>query len=217
MNTDSFALEAMARGAGVRVRCPASASSKRAFDVVISAMLLVIFAPLLLLAALAVAAEGEGVLFRQRRTGLNGRVFTILKFRTMTVAEDSGAIAHARPGDPRVTRIGRVLRATSLDELPQLINVLRGDMSLVGPRPHAVAHDHHYAALLPLYRDRFAVRPGLTGLAQVRGLRGEIRQLGCMARRIEADLHYARHWSFWTDLLILWRTAPAVLSRVNAC
>ena len=174
MNTDSFALEAMARGAGVRVRCPASASSKRAFDVVISAMLLVIFAPLLLLAALAVAAEGEGVLFRQRRTGLNGHVFTILKFRTMTVAEDGGAVAHARPGAPRVTRIGALLRATSLDELPQLINVLRGDMSLVGPRPHALAHDHHYAALLPLYRERFSVRPGLTGLAQVAGLRGEI-------------------------------------------
>ena len=217
MNTDSLALRAMARGAGVRVNCAASASSKRAFDVVTSGLLLIVFAPLLLLVALAVAVEGEGVLFRQRRTGLNGRVFTILKFRTMTVAEDSGAIAHARPGDPRVTRIGRVLRATSLDELPQLINVLRGDMSLVGPRPHALAHDHHYAALLPLYRERFAVRPGLTGLAQVAGLRGEIRQLGCMARRIEADLHYARHWSFWTDLLILWRTAPAVLSRVNAC
>ncbi|QYF88368.1 sugar transferase [Brevundimonas sp. PAMC22021] len=179
--------------------------------------MLAVLAPLLLLIAVVIASEGRGVLFRQRRTGLNGRVFTILKFRTMTVAEDGGAVTHARPGDPRVTRIGGVLRAASLDELPQLINVLRGDMSLVGPRPHAVAHDHHYAALLPRYRERFAVRPGLTGLAQVRGLRGEIRQLGCMACRIEADLHYARHWSFRTDLLILWRTAPAVLSRVNAC
>ena len=165
MNTDSFALEAMARGAGVRVRCPASASSKRAFDVVISAMLLVIFAPLLLLAALAVAAEGEGVLFRQRRTGLNGRVFTILKFRTMTVAEDGGAVAHARPGDPRVTRIGALLRATSLDELPQLINVLRGDMSLVGPRPHAIGMktgETESARLVAEYAHRHRIKPGMT-------------------------------------------------------
>ncbi|WP_304502411.1 sugar transferase [Brevundimonas sp. PAMC22021] len=216
MNIQSFA-------AGVQpcavtgVRCAASAAGKRAFDFAAAALMLAVLAPLLLLIAVVIASEGRGVLFRQRRTGLNGRVFTILKFRTMTVAEDGGAVTHARPGDPRVTRIGGVLRAASLDELPQLINVLRGDMSLVGPRPHAVAHDHHYAALLPRYRERFAVRPGLTGLAQVRGLRGEIRQLGCMACRIEADLHYARHWSFRTDLLILWRTAPAVLSRVNAC
>lgn len=203
--------------AGTEDRRASSAVGKRVFDVASAGLLLAIFAPLMLLVALAIATESRRVLFRQRRTGLNGRIFTILKFRTMTVAEDGAAIGHACPGDPRVTRIGAVLRATSLDELPQLINVLRGDMSLVGPRPHALAHDHHYAALLPRYRERFAVRPGLTGLAQVRGLRGEIRHLACMARRIEADLHYARHWSFRTDLLILWRTAPAVLSRVNAC
>ena len=205
MNTDSFALEAMARGAGVRVRCPASASSKRAFDVVISAMLLVIFAPLLLLAALAVATEGEGVLFRQRRTGLNGHVFTILKFRTMTVAEDGGAVAHARPGDPRVTRIGAILRATSLDELPQLINVLRGEMSLVGPRPIVIDEAARYGRRLA---DYCAVRPGLTGLWQVSG-----RNAVPYPRRVAMDVWLVRNRSIGVYLAILARTVPAVLSR----
>ena len=112
--------------------------------------------------------------------------------------------------------MGAVLRAASLDELPQLINVLKGDMSLVGPRPHALAHDRHYAALLPDYGARFAVLPGLTGLAQASGLHGEIHQLGCMARRVQADVAYAAGWSFRDDLILLGRTVPVVLARLTA-
>lgn len=194
-----------------------SAACKRAMDVIIAALALAALAPALALIALAVVLESRGpVLFRQRRTGRDGQIFTILKFRSMTVTEDGDKIAHASKNDKRVTRVGAFIRATSLDELPQLINVLRGDMSLVGPRPHALAHDNHYGALLPRYSERFAVRPGLTGLAQILGLRGEIHQLSCMARRVEADVEYAAGWTFRDDLLIIWRTVPMILKRVNA-
>lgn len=173
--------------------------------------------PALLIIALAIVTETPGpALFRQRRTGIDGRVFTILKFRSMTVTEDGDHIAHASRGDKRVTRVGQFLRETSLDELPQLINVLRGDMAIVGPRPHAKAHDLYYGKLLPHYNERFEVRPGLTGLAQIHGLRGEIHQLSCMARRVEADIAYAKSWSFRGDILIILRTFPLLLRRVNA-
>ncbi len=133
----------------------------------------------------------------------------------MTVGDDDEA-PQATRGDPRVTRVGGFIRSTSLDELPQLMNVIRGEMSLVGPRPHAVIHDARYGPLIAGYRDRFSVRPGLTGLAQVRGLRGETRDLGCMARRIEADADYVARWSLIGDLAIIARTVPAMLSRKNA-
>lgn len=169
------------------------------------------------LIALAIVLETRGpVLFRQRRTGLNGKVFTIYKFRSMTVTEDGAEILHATKDDARVTRVGAFIRQTSLDELPQLLNVIRGDMSLVGPRPHALAHDAHYGALLPRYGDRFAIKPGLTGLAQVQGHRGEIHQLECMARRVQADAEYAARWSFPSDLAIIARTVPLLLARTNA-
>jgi len=201
---------AFRRGAG-------SAVCKRAMDVTLAGLAFLFLLPAYLLIALAIVAETRGpILFRQRRTGLDGKVFTILKFRSMTVTEDGDRIVHASRGDKRVTRVGVFIRATSLDELPQLLNVILGDMSLVGPRPHALAHDAHYGALLSHYGARFAVRPGLTGLAQVQGLRGEIHQLSCMARRIEADVAYARDWSFRDDLLIIARTAPLLLKRVNA-
>jgi len=194
-----------------------SALCKRIMDVVLAGSAVLVLLPALALIALAVVVESRGpVLFRQRRTGLNGKVFTILKFRSMTVVEDGDHIAHASRNDKRVTRVGAFIRATSLDELPQLLNVIRGDMSLVGPRPHALAHDHHYGALLPRYVDRFAVRPGLTGLAQILGLRGEIHQLSCMASRVEADVDYASGWSFRDDVLIICRTVPMILKRVNA-
>lgn len=194
-----------------------SAGLKRAFDIAASLAALIAFLPILLLIALAITLDSRGpILFRQRRTGVNGQVFTILKFRSMTVAEDGDQIAHATRNDKRVTRVGAILRQTSLDELPQLINVLKGDMAVVGPRPHARAHDVHYSALLPRYNERFAVRPGLTGLAQVHGLRGEIHQLTCMARRIDADVAYTQCWSFRGDLLIILRTLPMLFRRVNA-
>jgi putative colanic acid biosynthesis UDP-glucose lipid carrier transferase len=190
---------------------------KRAFDIVVAASVLVALIWAYALIALAIVLESRGpVLFRQRRTGLNGKVFTIYKFRSMSVAEDGDVIAHATKDDQRVTRVGAFIRETSLDELPQLLNVIRGDMSLVGPRPHALAHDAHYGALLPRYADRFAVRPGLTGLAQVQGHRGEIHQLECMARRVEADVEYAASWSFRGDLAIIARTLPILLARTNA-
>lgn len=194
-----------------------SAALKRVFDIVVAGGVLMVLAPALLLIAALVALTSPGpVLFRQRRTGKDGQVFHILKFRSMTVAEDGEDVRHAVFGDQRVTPLGAILRRTSLDELPQLINVLRGDMSIVGPRPHALAHDVHYGALLARYAERFAVRPGLTGFAQVQGLRGEIHTLECMARRITADADYARHWSFRRDLAIIARTVPLLLRRTNA-
>lgn len=194
-----------------------SALLKRVFDVFVAlaALVVLVWAFLAIAAAVALTSRGP-VFFRQRRTGLNGQVFRIYKFRTMTVADDGDVVVHASKNDARVTRVGAFLRTTSLDELPQFINILKGDMSFVGPRPHAVAHDRHYGALLPRYADRFGVRPGLTGLAQVRGLRGEIHRLDCMAQRVDADAEYAARWSFRRDLMILMNTVPMLLRRVNA-
>lgn len=190
---------------------------KRLFDMGCALAALIVLAPALLVISGAIAIETPGpVLFRQRRTGQGGKVFRILKFRTMTVTEDGEIIRHASKNDKRVTRVGAFLRETSLDELPQLFNILLGDMSVVGPRPHALAHDTHYGALLPRYVDRFAVRPGLTGFAQVQGLRGEIHDIDCMARRIDADVHYAASWSFRSDLLLILQTFPMLIKRVNA-
>ena len=180
-----------------------AAVSKRAFDIIVALALLLFFAPLMLAVAATVKATSHGpALFKQRRTGLGGKVFQIYKFRTMTVMEDREVQAACR-GDPRVTVIGAALRRSSLDELPQLLNVIRGDMSLVGPRPHAVAHDEIYDALLPDYIDRFRARPGLTGLAQVSGCRGELRSLDSLKARVEADNRYIAQWSLLLDLKIL--------------
>lgn len=198
-------------------RAHGSAALKRAFDCAMATGLLVVFVWAFALIALAIVMDSRGpVLFRQRRTGRHGRVFTIYKFRSMHVTEDGDSIAHASKNDARVTRVGAFIRSTSLDELPQLLNVILGDMSLVGPRPHALSHDLYYGALLPRYQQRFAVRPGLTGLAQILGHRGEIHQLDCMAKRIAADAAYAEHWSFADDLVILMRTVPIILARTNA-
>ncbi|MES2834798.1 MAG: exopolysaccharide biosynthesis polyprenyl glycosylphosphotransferase [Pseudomonadota bacterium] len=192
-------------------------AAKRTLDVVIAATALIVLVPAFFAIAVLVRLDSPGpILFRQRRTGLNGRVFRILKFRTMSVVEDGDAVSHARRNDPRVTRLGDFLRKSSLDEMPQLINVILGHMSLVGPRPHALAHDAQYSALLPHYAQRFAVRPGLTGLAQVKGFRGEIRQLDCMAQRVEADVEYVKTWSIRHDIVILFQTIPLILRRVNA-
>jgi len=190
---------------------------KRTFDVVVALLLLPVILPPLAVLALAVWLESGGpVLFRQRRTGLGGRTFTIYKLRSMYVTEDGDAIRHATRGDKRVTRVGAFLRKSSLDELPQLFNVLKGDMSLIGPRPHALSHDRHYSAFIPGYHNRFRTRPGLTGWAQVSGLRGEVYDIEHMSMRIAADVEYIERWSVWMDVQILVRTVPLILKASNA-
>ncbi len=182
----------------------ATSSSKRLMDILISATALVVLGPLLLLIALAIRLETRGpAIFRQRRGGLCGRPFIIYKFRTMSAADDGDDVQHATRQDGRVTSLGAFLRRSSLDELPQLINVLKGDMSLVGPRPHALAHDDYYSQRVPSYADRLQARPGITGLAQVSGYRGGIDRLETMARRVSHDLDYIRNWSFLLDWKIL--------------
>lgn len=195
----------------------ATSRRKRGFDIAAAGLALLVFLPLLLLIALAIRLEGGGpVLFRQQRTGLNGRPFRIYKFRTMRVMEDGDAIAQASRGDVRVTRLGGVLRKLSLDELPQILNILMGDMSVVGPRPHALSHDLAWACAIPGYADRFRTRPGLTGQAQVLGLRGEITSLEALAARIAADNAYIDSWSFRRDLVLVARTAPLVFGDPRA-
>jgi len=187
-------------------------AGKRLFDIVASSGLLVLFAPLLIGTAIAIKLDSRGpVLFRQRRNGFDGKQFTILKFRSMHVLEDGDIITQARPNDPRLTGIGATLRRRSIDELPQLVNVLRGDMSLVGPRPHALAHDDKYSKLIASYAERQHVKPGITGLAQVQGLRGATPAIEDMQLRVAHDLIYIKSWSFVLDLRILLRTIGAVL------
>jgi lipopolysaccharide/colanic/teichoic acid biosynthesis glycosyltransferase len=178
---------------------------------------IVLAMPLLLVIAMLIKLDGTGpVVFRQTRLGLNGRPFGILKFRTMNVIEDGAHVVQAERNDARITRIGTFLRAASLDELPQLLNVISGDMSLVGPRPHAVAHDEYYASLIPEYEQRQSVKPGITGWAQVNGLRGGTPTLDLMQRRVDLDLWYADRASIALDLLILLRTPFELLRRRNA-
>jgi len=198
--------------------CAVAASRrKRIFDIIMSFGALIFFLPLLLTLAALVRLETPGpALFRQRRTGLNGEIFTVFKFRTMTVAEDGDAVRQATRGDARVTTLGAILRKYSLDELPQILNVLRGEMSLIGPRPHAVAHDETWGALAPGYDLRFRARPGLTGYAAVCGFRGEVKELQAIIDRVDADNEYIDTWSFTLDMKILWRTLPLIFSDVRA-
>ena len=186
--------------------------TKRIIDLIGAMFGILLLSPFLLLIGLAISLETRGwPIFSQERTGLRGRTFVIYKFRTMRVCDRRGdVVVQALRDDVRVTLLGRLLRRTSIDELPQLLNVIRGEMSLIGPRPHAVAHDIHYASLVPGYNSRFLAKPGLTGLAQVSGFRGRTPQPGDMARRIEKDIEYIRRWSLWFDLEILFRT-PLVL------
>jgi lipopolysaccharide/colanic/teichoic acid biosynthesis glycosyltransferase len=179
--------------------------------------ILVALSPVMLAAAIAIRMDGAGpVFFRQERHGLGGRIIRIYKFRTMRVVEPGCSAQQAVPGDARVTRVGRFLRATSIDELPQLLNVLAGDMALVGPRPHPIALDKQFSPLIIGYMARYGVKPGITGLAQVKGHRGPTPDLETMRKRVEADVEYARRKSLVFDLQILARTAPAVLWGGNA-
>jgi Undecaprenyl-phosphate glucose phosphotransferase len=177
---------------------------KRIFDMTIAAVALVLLAPVFAIVALLIKFDGPGpVLFMQRRYGFNQEPFRIVKFRTMTAMEDDSKLISATRFDPRVTRIGAFLRRTSIDELPQLLNVLAGDMSLVGPRPHALAHDQRYDSRIAQYARRHNVKPGITGWAQVCGLRGEIASEDKMRRRVEHDLYYVDNWSLWLDIKIM--------------
>jgi putative colanic acid biosynthesis UDP-glucose lipid carrier transferase len=185
--------------------------AKRLTDVIVSAVALLMALPVLLAIAATIKATSPGpVLFRQRRYGLNGEEITVYKFRTMRVTEDGAHVTQASRDDPRITPAGRILRKYSLDELPQLINVLQGRMSLVGPRPHAVAHNEMYRKLINGYMVRHKVLPGITGLAQVNGLRGETKSLEQMEARVRCDLEYLRNWSVGLDLQILAKTALRV-------
>jgi Undecaprenyl-phosphate glucose phosphotransferase len=185
---------------------------KRCLDVGLALFSLVTLAPLLITVSILIKLDSPGsVIFRQSRRGFNGKPFDIWKFRSMTVCENGQSIVQATKRDARVTRIGRFLRMTSIDELPQLWNVLRGDMSLVGPRPHALAHDNYYDELISDYVYRHHMKPGLTGWAQVNGFRGETPTIDLMEKRVEYDVWYVRNWSIWLDLKIMSRTASAVL------
>ena len=176
-------------------------------DSVLSAVCLLAFSPLMLFIALMIKLDSPGtVFFRQKRHGFNHQIITVYKFRTMTVMEDGQKIVQATHNDQRVTRVGKFLRKTSLDELPQLLNVLKGEMSLVGPRPHAIAHNEYYSSLLETYASRHKMKPGITGWAQINGYRGETDTPEKMRRRVEHDLHYIENWSLWFDIKILFLT-----------
>jgi undecaprenyl-phosphate galactose phosphotransferase/putative colanic acid biosynthesis UDP-glucose lipid carrier transferase len=178
---------------------------------------LVALLPLMLITALLIKLDSPGpALFKQKRDGFNQQVFNIYKFRTMHVLEDGPGVKQAIRNDPRVTRLGRWLRKSSIDELPQLFNVIRGDMSLVGPRPHAKCHNSEYEKLIAYYAFRHHVKPGLTGWAQVNGYRGETRRVEQMQRRVEHDLWYINNWSPWLDLRILLQTVVVALWQDTA-
>jgi putative colanic acid biosysnthesis UDP-glucose lipid carrier transferase len=191
--------------------------AKRAADIVLGALLLAVSAlPMLVIAACVKLSSAGPVFFRQRRYGLDGREILVWKFRTMTCCDNGTQVRQATRDDVRITAVGRILRRTSLDELPQLFNVLEGSMSLVGPRPHATVHNEQYRGLIDGYMLRHKVKPGITGLAQVSGFRGETETLEKMQGRVNCDHQYIREWSFWMDLKILVKTFQVVLTGRNA-
>jgi Undecaprenyl-phosphate glucose phosphotransferase len=192
-------------------------AAKRCFDLTLATAALLILLPLMLVTPLLIKLDSRGpVFFLQKRNGFNGQNFEIFKFRTMRVLENGDAVKQATRDDPRVTRLGRWLRQSSIDELPQLFNVIRGDMSLVGPRPHATSQNTEYERLIANYAFRHHVKPGLTGWAQVKGFRGETRRLEQMQLRVEHDLWYINNWSPWLDLRIILRTVLVALWQDTA-
>lgn len=194
-----------------------NAPLKRALDFIGALVGIILLSPFFLLVALVIVVESRGSpLFKQRRSGYRGAPFVIYKFRSMTVREDGATVVQAVRDDVRITRFGRLMRRTSIDELPQLLNVLYGDMSLVGPRPHALAHDEYYGALVPGYAARFHAKPGITGLAQVSGLRGQTETVADMARRVDKDLEYIRTYSIFSDIKILFMTILTFLFQPTA-
>lgn len=190
---------------------------KRLEDVVLGGLILLVISPVMLTIALAVKLTSPGpVIFKQRRYGLNGQVIEVWKFRSMSVTEDGGHVPQARRNDPRITPLGSFLRKTSLDELPQFINVLQGQMSIVGPRPHAVAHNEQYRKLIHGYMLRHKVKPGITGWAQVNGWRGETETVDKMEMRVQFDLAYINNWSIWLDIKIIAMTIFGGMRGKNA-
>jgi exopolysaccharide biosynthesis polyprenyl glycosylphosphotransferase len=179
---------------------------KRVFDIVFAALVLLVLSPVWICLAVWIAATSHGgVFFRQRRTGLDGREFDMLKFRSMVVNDEADTL-QAGNNDPRITPVGRFLRRSSLDEIPQLINVLKGDMSIIGPRPHMIMHTYYYSPLIPDYMRRHEMRPGLTGYAQIMGFRGATPTVADMAARVKADLYYIDHFSLALDVKIFFLT-----------
>lgn len=196
---------------------PFEAASKRGLDLIAGSLAIILLSPLLLAVALLIKLDSPGpVFFRQRRRGYNLQEFGIWKFRTMTTLDDGDTVRQARAGDERVTRAGRILRKYSLDELPQLFNVLRGEMSLVGPRPHAVAHDRFFEKRIAMYPRRLNVKPGITGWAQVNGFRGATESDTSMANRVEHDLYYIDNWSLLFDVYIMLLTIFSRKTMRNA-
>ncbi len=189
----------------------AQENAKRVFDVFLSACALLLLSPLLLLVACVIKLESRGpVLFRQIRNGKSGKTFEILKFRSMKFQPDA-IFEQCTTSDIRVSALGIFLRKTGIDEFPQLVNVLRGDMSLVGPRPHAIEHDAQFSTILPFYMNRYHVRPGLTGWAQVIGFRGPTPTVDVMAQRLAADIHYVKNRSLRFDIWITLCTVPSLM------
>ncbi|TNF08234.1 MAG: exopolysaccharide biosynthesis polyprenyl glycosylphosphotransferase, partial [Gammaproteobacteria bacterium] len=191
---------------------------KRLEDLCIGTFICLLITPICLLIALALKLTSPGpILFKQYRHGLDGKRFKVYKFRSMEIHEESnGAITQAKPGDPRITKLGAFLRRTSLDELPQFINVLQGRMSIVGPRPHALSHNEYYKDLVESYMWRHKVKPGITGLAQIKGYRGLTDTLDKMEKRVEYDLEYINNWSPWLDLKIIFLTIFKGIFHKNA-
>jgi putative colanic acid biosynthesis UDP-glucose lipid carrier transferase len=191
--------------------------AKDMFDKVFALITLILLTPLFIVIAVSIKATSPGpVFFRQPRLGLNGKKFNVYKFRTMKVHQENGLVKQATKNDPRITSIGGFLRRTSLDELPQFINVLLGDMSVVGPRPHALQHNEMYKGVVELYMLRHRVKPGITGWAQIHGYRGETDTVDKMAKRVQFDLHYIQNWSLWMDIRIIIWTAFKGWTGTNA-
>lgn len=190
---------------------PLSSSSnqilKRLEDLILASFILILISPLLLWVSIKVKLSSSGpIIFKQKRYGLNGKEINVYKFRSMDTQDNGTVIKQATKSDPRITKFGRFIRRTSLDELPQFVNVIQGRMSIVGPRPHAVAHNEEYRKLVPKYMQRHTVKPGITGWAQINGWRGETDTLEKMEKRVEFDLHYINNWSLWLDIKIIFLT-----------
>ncbi len=203
-HTDTHPGFAAAEGADVAVRPGVNSIAKRVVDLLVAIPTLVFVSPLLLAVAVAIRLEDGGpVFFLQRRNGQGRQIFRIMKFRSMRTMDDGATIKQAVPGDSRITRVGSFIRKSSIDELPQLFNVIMGDMSIVGPRPHALAHDDLFAARVNDYNLRFRCKPGITGLAQIKGERGLIQSDDDVARRLHFDLEYQNRWSVFFDLWVI--------------
>jgi len=189
---------------------------KRSEDIVVSTIILLLISPILLLITISIKATSKGpIIFKQKRGGINNKEIVIYKFRSMSTQDNGSIVKQATKNDARITPIGKFLRKTSLDELPQFINVIQGKISIVGPRPHAVAHDLEYGNLIPEYNQRFLVKPGITGLAQINGWRGETDTLEKMQKRVDTDLNYINNWTLWLDIKIIFITIWRGFSSKN--